>query len=482
MRGSMEIKTYDFAVVGAGVSGAWTAYELSKYTAKTCLLEKENDVAMGATKANSAIIHAGYDPVPGSLMAKLNVRGNALVRELHEKMDIPFRQIGSYVIALNDEGEEKIKELYERGIKNGVEGLKLLSKEETLAEEPNLSDDVRGALLAPTAGVCSAFEMSCAPAEVAENNGVDLIRNFAVSKVSDDGDYKLVEAADGRIVRTRVVINAAGVHADEVAKLFGDDSFKIIPRRGEYSILDNNCGGLVKHVIFQPPVKFGKGILVSPTVDGNILVGPTADNIDDKDDKITTGAGQKVAFDGARKSVPTVSERDVITSFSGIRPIGGKEDFILGFSDADKSLFNVAGIESPGLTAGPAVGEYVVEQLIENGYALEKKADFDGNRKVFRFNELSDEEKNEYIKKNPLYGRIICRCETVTEGEIVDAVRRGAGARDMDGVKRRVRAGMGRCQGGFCGPKVMEIISRELNIPMSEVTKFGGGSWMVEKD
>ncbi|MBQ2720081.1 MAG: FAD-dependent oxidoreductase, partial [Clostridia bacterium] len=295
----MEIKTYDFAVVGAGVSGAWTAYELSKYTAKTCLLEKENDVAMGATKANSAIIHAGYDPVPGSLMAKLNVRGKALVRELHEKMDIPFRQIGSYVIALNDEGEEKIKELYERGIKNGVEGLKLLSKEETLAEEPNLSDDVRGALLAPTAGVCSAFEMSCAPAEVAENNGVDLIRNFAVSKVSDDGEYKLVEAADGRVVRARVVINAAGVHADEVAKLFGDDSFKIIPRRGEYSILDNNCGGLVKHVIFQPPVKFGKGILVSPTVDGNILVGPTADNIDDKDDKITTGPGQKVAFDGA---------------------------------------------------------------------------------------------------------------------------------------------------------------------------------------
>lgn len=478
----MNISTYDFAVVGAGVSGAWIAYELSKYTAKTCLLEKENDVAMGATKANSAIIHAGYDPVPGSLMAKLNVRGNALVRELHEKMDIPFRQIGSYVIALNEEGEEKIKELYERGLKNGVEGMKLLSKEETLASEPNLSSDVRGALLATTAGVCSAFEMSCAPAEVAENNGVELIRNFAVCKVENDGEYKIVEAADGRKIRVRTVINATGVHADEIAALFGDTSFKLVPRRGEYSILDNNCGDLVNHIIFQPPVKFGKGILVSPTVDGNILVGPTAVTIDEKDDKITTNEGQKVAFDGARKSVPTVSERDVITSFSGVRPIGDKEDFIIGFSDADKSLFNVAGIESPGLTAGPAVGEYVVEQLVENGFVFEKKADFDGTRKVFRFKDLSDEEKNAKIKENPLYGRIICRCETVTEGEIVYAVLRGAGARDMDGVKRRVRAGMGRCQGGFCGPKVMEIISRELNIPMSDVTKFGGKSWMVEKE
>ena len=251
----MNIPTYDFAVVGAGVSGTWIAYELSKYTAKTCLLEKENDVAMGATKANSAIIHAGYDPIPGSLMAKLNVRGNALVRELYQKMSIPFRQIGSYVIALNDEGEEKIKELYERGIKNGVDGLKLLSKEETLAEEPNLSDNVRGALFASTAGVCSAFEMSCAPAEVAENNDVELIRNFAVCKVSDDGEYKLVEAADGRVIRARVVINAAGVHADEIARLFGDESFTVIPRRGEYSILDNSCGDIVKHIILCPSKK-----------------------------------------------------------------------------------------------------------------------------------------------------------------------------------------------------------------------------------
>ena len=478
----MTHSQYDFAVVGAGVSGSWIAYELSKYTAKTCLIEKENDVAMGATKANSAIIHAGYDPVPGTLMAKLNVRGNELVRKLYKKMDIPFRQIGSFVIALTEEDEVKIRELYNRGLENGVEGLKILTREEALALEPNLSPEVRGALLAETAGVCSSFEMSCAPAEVAENNGVELIRNFNVTKLERNGAYSVLVSSDGRKVSARTVINAAGVHADEIASLFGDGSFRIIPRRGEYSILDNSCGNLVHHIIFQPPVKFGKGILVSQTVDGNIIVGPTAENIDDKEDKSTTPEGQKTAFDGARRSVPSVSEKDVITSFSGIRPIAGKGDFIIGFSDFDKSLFNVAGIESPGLTAGPAIGEYVVNTLKENGIKLESNPDFCNERTVFRFKEVSDEEKNRKIAENPLYGRIICRCETVTEGEIVDSVKRGAGARDMDGVKRRVRAGMGRCQGGFCGPKVMEILSRELGIPMSEITKFGGASRMVEKE
>lgn len=478
----MKSTQFDFAVIGAGVAGSWIAYELSKYAAKTCLIEKENDVAMGATKANSAIIHAGYDPVPGTLMAKLNVRGNELVRALHKKMDIPFRQIGSFVIALTDEDEIKIRELYERGLENGVEGLKILSKEETLALEPNLSPEVRGALFAATAGVCSSFEMSCAPAEVAENNGVEFIRNFNVTGMTREGDRRVLVSSDGRTIAARTVINAAGVHADEIAALFGDYSFKMIARRGEYSILDNSCGNLVHHIIFQPPVKYGKGILVSQTVDGNIIVGPTAENIDDKEDKATTPEGQKTAFDGARRSVPSVSERDVITSFSGIRPIGGKGDFIIGFSDADKALFNVAGIESPGLTAGPAIGEYVVEKIAENGFVFEKNPDFDNSRKVIRFKDLSDDEKNRIIAENPLYGRVICRCETVTEGEIADSINRGAGARDMDGVKRRVRAGMGRCQGGFCGPRVMEILARELKIPMSEVTKFGGGSRMTEKE
>lgn len=473
---------YDFAVIGAGVSGAWIAYELSKYTAKTCLIEKENDVAMGATKANSAIIHAGYDPLPGTLMAKLNIRGNELVRKLHKKMDIPFRQIGSLVIALTEEDEIKIHELYERGLKNGVEGLKILSRAETLALEPNLSTDVRGALFAETAGVCSSFEMSCAPAEVAENNGVELIRNFKVENVLQDGEYTVLVSSSGQTVSAKTVINAAGVHADEIASLFGDTSFTMTARKGEYSILDNNCKDLVHHVIFQPPVKYGKGILVSQTVDGNIIVGPTAENIDDKEDKSTTVEGQLTAFEGARRSVPSVSERDVITSFTGIRPIGGKGDFIIGFSDYNKHLFNVAGIESPGLTAGPAIGEYVVEKIIESGFEFTPNKNFDNTRKVIRFKDLSDDEKNRIIAENPLYGRVICRCETVTEGEIADSVTRGAGARDMDGVKRRVRAGMGRCQGGFCGPKVMEIIARELHIPMSEVTKFGGGSRMTEKE
>jgi glycerol-3-phosphate dehydrogenase len=478
----MKNNQFDFAVIGAGVSGAWIAYELSKYTAKTCLIEKENDVAMGATKANSAIIHAGYDPVPGTLMAKLNIRGNELVRKLCKKMDIPFRQIGSLVIALTYEDEAKIRELYERGLQNGVEGLKILNKAETLSLEPNLSPEVRGALFAETAGVCSSFEMSCAPAEVAENNGVELIRNFKVDNIRSNGEYTVLVSSSGQTVSARTVINAAGVHADEIAKLFGDDSFTITARKGEYSILDNNCGNLVHHVIFQPPVKYGKGILVSQTVDGNIIVGPTAENIDDKENKATTFEGQLTAFEGARRSVPSVSERDVITSFTGIRPIGGKGDFIIGFSDFNNRLFNVAGIESPGLTAGPAIGEYVVEKIAESGFEFVAKENFDNNRKVIRFKDLSDDEKNKIIAQNPLYGRVICRCETVTEGEIADSVTRGAGARDVDGVKRRVRAGMGRCQGGFCGPRVMEIIARELDIPMSEVTKFGGASRMTEKE
>jgi len=472
-------KKYKFAVVGAGVSGAWTAYELSKYNVEVVLLEKGSDAAMGATKANSAIVHGGYDPKPGTLMAKLNVRGNKLIRELYQKMSIPFKMTGCLVIAFDDEGINSINTLYERGQTNGAEDLKLLSREETLELEPNLSEEVKGALYCGTCGIVSAFELAIAPADVAFNNGVDFIRNFEVKSVKESGNGVILTSASGETVETEYVINAAGVHADEIARLMGDFSLNMIPRKGEYSILDNSHGDLVSHVIFQPPVKYGKGILVSPTIDGNILIGPTAENIDDKEDKVTTTVGQKAAFDGAKKSVPTVNERWTITSFTGVRPIGDKGDFTIGFSADNPHLFNVAGIESPGLSSSPAIGEYVVGQLIESGIKLEKKNNFDNTRNVVRFKSLPDEIKNEIIKKNPLYGRVICRCETITEGEIVDAIHNGIGARDVDGVKRRVRAGMGRCQGGFCGPKVTEILARELNIPITEVTKFGGNSKMI---
>jgi glycerol-3-phosphate dehydrogenase len=476
---------YDFAIIGAGVSGAWIAYELSKYECSVVVLEKENDVCEGTSKANSAIVHAGFDPIPGSLMAKLNVRGNELIRSLHKEMSIPFRQVGSLVVAFNEEGLEAIKKLYERGVANGVPELKLLSKEETLAREKHLSQSCLGSLYAPTAGVCSPFELTAAPMDLAIENGVTLFRGYELKKVERKKDEKgndVLILNDELEIST--VINASGVHADKVAAMFGDTSFKIYPRKGEYSLLDNNVGYLTSTVIFQPPTSSGKGILVTPTVDGNILVGPTAQDVDDADDVTTTSAGQKVVFESARISVPEVSERDVITSFAGVRAVSdykndaGVADFKIGFSSAS-GLYNVVGICSPGLSAAPAIGEYVVGELEAKGLVGKKKANFKSKRNVVRFMELSDEEKLAAIKRNPLYARVICRCESVTEGEIVDCIHRPCGAVDMDGVKRRVRAGMGRCQSGFCGPRVMEILSRELKIPYTAVTKFGKGSWMT---
>ena len=476
---------YDFAIIGAGVSGAWIAYELSKYECSVVVLEKENDVCEGTSKANSAIVHAGFDPISGSLMAKLNVRGNELIRTLHKEMSIPFRQVGSLVVAFNEEGLEAIKKLYERGVANGVPELKLLSKEETLAREKHLSQACLGSLYAPTAGVCSPFELTAAPMDLAIENGVTLLRGYELKKVERKKDEKgndVLILNDELEIST--VINASGVHADKVAAMFGDTSFKIHPRKGEYSLLDNNVGYLTSTVIFQPPTSSGKGILVTPTVDGNILVGPTAQDVDDADDVTTTSAGQKVVFESARISVPEVSERDVITSFAGVRAVSdykndaGVADFKIGFSSVS-GLYNVVGICSPGLSAAPAIGEYVASELVAKGLVGKKKANFKSKRNVVRFMELSDEEKLAAIKRNPLYARVICRCESVTEGEIVDCIHRPCGAVDMDGVKRRVRAGMGRCQSGFCGPRVMEILSRELKIPYTAVTKFGKGSWMT---
>ncbi len=485
---NMEIKKFDFAIIGAGVTGAWIAYELSKYDCKVVVLEKENDICEGTSKANSAIVHAGFDPIPGTLMAKLNVRGNELIRTLYKELSIPFRQVGALVVAFNEEGLEVIKKLYERGLQNGVPNMKILSKEETLAKEKHLSSTCLGSLYAPTAGVCSPFELTAAPMDLAIENGVTLLRNYELKKVDRK---KGINGNDVLILNDELeistVINASGVHADKVSAMFGDHSFKIFPRKGEYSLLDNNVGYLTSTVIFQPPTSSGKGILVTPTVDGNILVGPTAQDIEDPDDLTTTTLGQREVFEKARISVCEVSERDVITSFAGVRAVSdykneaGDNDFKIGFSDVS-GLYNVVGICSPGLTAAPAIGEYVVARLGESGLLGKKKTDYKKTRHVARFMDLSDEEKLAKIKQNPLYARVICRCESVTEGEIVDCIHRPCGAVDMDGVKRRVRAGMGRCQSGFCGPRVMEILSRELNIPYTAVTKFGKDSWMtIEK-
>jgi len=481
------MRRYDFVIVGAGVCGAWIAYELSKRNVSVIVLEKNDDICEGTSKANSAIVHAGYDPMPGTLMARLNVRGNEIIRQLYSQMAIPFKQTGSLVVAFNDEGNASIERLYKRGLANGVPDLKLLSKEETMKMEPNISSECKGSLYAPTGGICSPFELTDAPMEIAAINGVEVKRSYELVKVERkkcEGKNDVFILND--CIETSCVINAAGVHSAQVASMFGDNSFVIKPRKGEYSLLDNNVGDIVSHVIFQPPTTAGKGVLVTPTVDGNILLGPTAKDVASFDDTATTEEGQRIVFESARVAVPIVSERDVITSFAGLRAVSdfknenGDEDFIIGFSKAS-GLFNVAGICSPGLTSAPAIGEYVVELLEKKGLVGEYKSHFETSRKVVRFMELDDESKRIALSKNPLYGRVICRCESITEGEIVDSIRRPCGAVDMDGVKRRVRAGMGRCQSGFCGPRVMEILARELGSSYTRVTKFGQGSWMVEE-
>ena len=467
---------YDVAIIGAGVVGALTARALSRYKLKTALLEARNDVAMGATKANSAIVHAGFDAIPGTLKAEFNVKGCEMMPKVCKDLSVPYKNNGSLVVAFSEEEMETVKKLYDRGIANGVPQLSVIGKDELKALEPNLADNVCGALRAESAGIVCPYELTIAATENAVTNGVECIRNCKVEAIDfADGVFTLKTTAGE--IQTKYVIDAAGVHSDDVARMIGDDSVEIVVRRGEYFILDRAVGDMVSHTIFQCPTKMGKGILVSPTVDGNLLIGPTAEEIDDKDDVSTTPSGLRDVKVFSTKSCPAVSTRNAITSFSGNRAHPVTDDFILGPSKVNPRFIHASGIESPGLSSAPALGEYLAKVVVDAIGDVEEKADFDGTRKeVFRFRHATDEERAAAIAKNPAYGRIICRCETVTEGEIIDAIRAPAGARDVDGVKRRTRAGMGRCQGGFCGSKVVEILARELGCSINDITKFGDGS------
>ena len=467
---------YDIAIIGAGVTGAMTARELSKYNLKIALIEKCNDVAMGATKANSGIVHAGFDAAEGSLMAKMNVKGCAMMPETCKKLHVPYVNNGSLVVAFSDDEMKHLEVLLERGKANGVPEISILSKEELLAKEPNLSPDSFGALYAPTAGIVCPYELTIAAAECAVSNGVEFIRNCEVKAVTTTDECLVLNTTQGQI-EAKYVINAAGVFSDELAAMAGDDTISITARKGEYFLLDRAVGNTVSHTIFQCPSKMGKGILVSPTVDGNLLVGPTAEDIDDKANVATTNSGLNDVRKYAVKSVPSVNTRNAITSFTGLRAHAAAHEFIIGVSEKNNRLINAAGIESPGLSSAPAIAEYIGEIVKSVFGDLEVKADYDDTREApVRFRHMTDEERAELIKKNPAYGRIICRCETITEGEIIDAIKAPAGARDVDGVKRRTRAGMGRCQGGFCGSKVVEILARELGCSVNEITKFGGNS------
>ncbi len=466
---------FDVAVIGAGVVGALTARELTKFNLKVALLEKCNDVAMGTTKANSAIVHAGFDAVPGSLKAKLNVKGTAMMPETCRELHVPFKNIGSLVLAFCEKETETLKELREKGIKNGVPGLEIYDSDKLHSTEPNVSSEAVAALWAPTAGIVCPYELTIAAAENAVKNGAEFFRNFAVSKIDWDGGEFTV--SDGRKeIKTKYVVNAAGVYCDEIAALIGDNSLSVISRKGEYMLCDKSMGTLVSHVLFQCPTVMGKGVLVTPTVDGNLILGPSATDIEDKENVATTAEILALVLEKARKSVPSVSTREVITSFAGLRAHLECDDFIIGKSEKNSNFINAAGIESPGLSASPAIAEMIAGLIAEDCGAAANPEFCPVREEPVRFRHMSNEERKALIAKNPAYGRIVCRCETITEGEILDAIHAPAGARDVDGVKRRTRAGMGRCQGGFCGSKVVELLARELGTDLNEITKFGGDS------
>ncbi len=471
---------FDVGIIGCGIIGAAAAFELSKYRVSTLILEGENDVADGTTKANSAILHAGYDPEPGTLMAKLNVEGSFLAERICRDLDVPYRKTGSLVLAFSDRDCETVENLYRRGKQNGVPGLSVLNAEQVLGMEPNLSLKVRGALYAPTAAVVSPWEYCLALAETAVENGAVLRRDARVTKIERIPEgYRIT--ASGRPYEARYVINAAGVHAEEVHNLAAAPSFHIIPMRGEYFILDKSEGRTVSRVIFQCPTERGKGVLVAPTVGGNLIVGPNAEQLDRGagENTATTASGMAFVAKTAKESVPGLDFRQTIRSFAGVRAASDRDDFIIEQAKGAPGFLDLAGIRSPGLTAAPAIAETAIGILEESGLKREKKTDFRARRRRIRFADLSPEEKARLVKEDPSYGRVICRCETVTEGEILACMKTPIPPCSVDGVKRRVNAGMGRCQGGFCGPRVVEILSRELHIPPDRVLKDKDGSYIL---
>ena len=467
---------YDVIIIGAGVIGGMIARALSAYDLKVCITEKKNDVATGASCANSGIVHAGFDAKPETLKAKMNVRGAELMPQIAKELGVKYKNNGSLVIGFTEEDRETIKNLFERGKTNGVKGLKIVEKEELKELEPNLSDHVLLALYAPTAGIICPYELTIASIGNAMDNGTELKLNFEVTDIREkDGYYEV--CSEDTVLKTNYIINAAGIYSDHIAKMTGDTSFTVHPRHGEYILLDKECGSLVSHTIFRTPSKMGKGILVTPTVDGNLLTGPTSVDIEDKEDTSTTAEGFQKIMELAKDSVSSIPFNKTITSFCGLRSVGSTGDFVI--NTPKKGFINVAAIESPGLTSTPAIAEYVVKLLKEQDAKLLKKDTYSPIREPqHAFREADISEKNEMIKKDKSFGKIVCRCESVTEGEIIRAIRTNPGARDLDGVKRRTRAQMGRCQGGFCGPQIVEILSRELGIPYEEVTKSGEGSYV----
>ena len=467
---------YDVAVIGGGVIGGTILRELSKYQLSSVLLEKGSDVSLGQSRANSGIVHAGFDALPGTLKAKFNVLGNKMMKEYATELGVKYQNNGSLVIARSQEDLKTLHDLLERGIQNGVSGLEIIDREKLVELEPNITDDAIGALWAKTGGIICPYELTIASIGNAMDNGADLMLDYKVERI-EKGDFGFqIYNSLGEKVFTRIVINCAGLGSEEIAKLVGDESFKIGGRKGEYVLLDRESGDFVSHTIFTTPTKKGKGILISNTVDGNIILGPTAVEVS-KDDTDTTQDGLNSVITQAKLMGKNVPLFNTITSFAGVRAYSDRHDFVIEESKVAKNFFNVAGVESPGLTSAPAIAKYVVEELVGKTNHLERNKNFNGTRRPDNwFKNLSIKEKNKVIMQDKAYGTIICRCEQVTEGEIIHAIKSNPPAKTIDAVKRRTRAGMGRCQSGFCQSRVAEILARELNVDILKVTKNGKGS------
>lgn len=470
---------FDVVVIGGGVIGGCILRELTKYKLSVCLLEKENDVCMGQSKANSGIVHAGFDATPNTLKAKFNVLGNRLMEEYARELGVKYENNGSLVVAFSNEDLRTIALLKERGEENGVEDLKILNKEELFHLEPNVSKNALGALYAPTGGIVCPYGLTIAAIGNAMDNGAQLKTNFeVVSAMKNNGVYTL-KSSKGEEVEGKLVINCAGLGSGKIAAIFGDTEVCIGARKGEYILLDRESGDFVSHTLFFTPTKKGKGVLVTQTADKNILLGPTSEEMENASTD-TTQEGLAFVIEKSKQLVENPPLFNTITSFTGVRAYSNKHDFIIEESEKAKGVIHCAGIESPGLTSAPAIAKYVVEELVSKNLTLLKNEKFQGKRiSNTDFKHLSVEEKNARIQKDPSFGRIVCRCEQVSEGEILAAIRENPPAKDIDGVKRRTRSGMGRCQGGFCQPYVAQLIAQEQNIPMEEVTKKGDGSWLL---
>lgn len=486
---------YDVAIIGAGVTGTFISRELSRYALKVVLIEKDADVANGITKANTAIIHSGYNAKEGTLKARLNKIANPMFDQICEELDVPFKRIGSLLIAFHEEGMKKVIERYRRGLLSNIKDIRILSKEQILKLEPHISSDVIGGLYAPSTGIICPWELTIALAENAVQNGVTLKLESRVEDIKKIGDgYEIVTAKEK--IRAKYIINCAGLFADEINNMVSAPAFKIVPKRGQYYVLDKSDGDLIKHVVFQAQKKSIKGVIITPTVHGNLLIGPSADEIDDKTDLNTTMDQLHIIRTNAKWTSEIIPFDKTIKTFAGLRPklelyVKNEQtdeievddsfgDFIIEESKDTKGFINVAGIKSPGLTASPAIAGYVIDILKDIIGELKPNPLFNPLRdRIIRFKYLNDEEKEALIGRDSRYGNVVCRCQHITEGEIVDSIHRKVGATTIDGVKKRVGAGMGRCQGSFCGLRIMKILARELKKDIKDIRKNEEGSYII---